>query len=122
MARRKSRTTKDRDLAFYSEMSFNNGAAIKEGPKKKTFHLHDLKDVRPMNETQREFFLSYISGNHVIGNGSAGTGKSYISLYLALGDVLDNEKPQDKIIIVRSAVPSREIGHLPGDMKEKMAV
>ena len=122
MARRKSRTAKDRDLAFYSEMSFNNGAAAKEGPKKKTFHLHDLKDVRPMNETQRQFFMSYIEGNHVIGNGSAGTGKSFISLYLALNDVLDNEKEQDKIIIVRSAVPSREIGHLPGDMKEKMAV
>jgi Phosphate starvation-inducible protein PhoH, predicted ATPase len=122
MARRKSRTAKDRDLAFYSEMSINNGSAVKEGPKKKTFHLHDLKDVRPMNETQRQFFLSYIEGNHVIGNGSAGTGKSFISLYLALNDVLDNEKEQDKIIIVRSAVPSREIGHLPGDMKEKMAV
>lgn len=122
MARRKSRTAKDRDLAFYSEMTIHNGAAVKEGPKKKTFHLHDLKDVRPMNETQRQFFLSYIEGNHVIGNGSAGTGKSFISLYLALTDVLNNEREQDKIIIVRSAVPSREIGHLPGDMKEKMAV
>ncbi len=122
MARRKSRTAKDRDLAFYSEMSFNNGDAVKEGPKKKTFHLHDLKDVRPMNETQREFFVSYMSGSHVIGNGSAGTGKSFISLYLALNDILNNETEQDKIIIVRSAVPSREIGHLPGDMKEKMAV
>lgn len=122
MTKRKSRTAKDRDLAFYSEMNFNNGVAVKEGPKKKTFSLHDLKDVRPMNETQREFFVSYISGNHVIGNGSAGTGKSFISLYLALSDILDNEKEQEKIIIVRSAVPSREIGHLPGDMKEKMAV
>ena len=121
MARRKSRTAKDRDLAFYSEMSFNNGAAAKEGPKKKTFSLHDLREIRPMNETQREFFVSYISGNHVIGNGSAGTGKSFISLYLALNDVLDPEKPQEKIIIVRSAVQGREIGFTPGDVNEKMA-
>jgi phosphate starvation-inducible protein PhoH and related proteins len=120
MARRKSRTVKDKELDFYKEMNFNNVTAIKEGPKKKTFHAKDLKDVRPMNETQREFFVSYLSGNHVIGNGSAGTGKSFISLYLALNDVLDNEKEQDRLIIVRSAVPSREIGHLPGDLNEKM--
>lgn len=122
MARRKSRTAKDRDLEFFSEMYIHNSAAVKDGPKKKTFHLKDLKPIKPMNETQREFFVSYLSGNHVIGNGSAGTGKSFISLYLALNDILDNEKEQNKIIIVRSAVPSREIGHLPGDIKEKMAV
>lgn len=120
-ARRKSRTKKDRDLEFLSEMNYNNTEAKKEGPKKR-FTLHDLKTIRPMNETQREFFESYVMGANVIGNGSAGTGKSFISLYLALSDVLDEEKPQEKVIIVRSAVPSREIGHLPGDMKEKMAV
>lgn len=118
---RKSRTKKDRDLAFLSEMNYTNTEARREGPKKR-YTLHDLKTIRPMNEAQREFFVSYIQGNNVIGNGSAGTGKSFISLYLALNDMLDEDKPQDKIIIVRSAVPSREIGHLPGDMKEKMAV
>lgn len=119
-ARRKSRTKKDRDLDFLSEMNLTNTEARKEGPKKR-YTLHDLKTIRPLNETQREFFQSYIMGANVIGNGSAGTGKSYISLFLALNDVLDEDKPQDRIIIVRSAVPSREIGHLPGDIKEKMA-
>lgn len=123
MAKRKSRTTKDSQIEFLREMSVNNASAVREGPqKKKTFHLHDLKSIRPKTEAQREFFESYIMGANVIGNGSAGTGKSFISLYLALTDILDIEKPQDKIIIVRSAVPSREIGHLPGSIEEKMAV
>ena len=121
MARRKSRTKKDRDLEFLSEMNYQNTEARKEGPKKR-YSLHDLRTIRPMNEAQRQFFESYIMGANVIGNGSAGTGKSFCALYLALNDVLDEEKEQEKIIIVRSAVPSREIGHLPGDMKEKMAV
>lgn len=120
-AKRKSRTKKDRDLEFLSEMNYQNTEARKEGPKKR-YSLHDLRTIRPMNEAQRQFFESYIMGANVIGNGSAGTGKSFCALYLALNDVLDEEKEQEKIIIVRSAVPSREIGHLPGDMKEKMAV
>lgn len=122
MARRKSRTKKDWEIDFLGEMNAKNTIAMREGPKKKTFSLHDLKPIRPMNETQRQFFEAYIMGSNVIGNGSAGTGKSFISLYLALNDILDEEKPQDRIIIVRSAVPSREIGHLPGSMEEKMAV
>lgn len=122
MARRKSRTAKDQQVEFLSEMLEKNAKAVREGPKKKNFHLHDMKAIRPMNETQREFFESYILGNHVVGNGSAGTGKSFLSVYLALTDVLDVEKPQHRLIIIRSAVASRDIGHLPGSIEEKMAV
>ncbi len=123
MARRKSLTKKDKDIAFLSETGITNASAVREGPqKKKVFHQHDLRSIRPKNEAQREFFESYFQGANVIGNGSAGTGKSYISLFLALNDVLNVETPYEKIIIVRSAVPSREIGHLPGTMEEKMAV
>jgi phosphate starvation-inducible protein PhoH len=122
MARKKTLTKKDKELKFFSEINHANIKAITDGPKKKTFSLHDLRSIRPMNEAQRDFFESYLTGNNVIGNGSAGTGKSYISLFLALNDILDESKLQEKIIIVRSAVPSREVGHLPGDMKEKMAV
>ena len=121
MARRKSRTKKDRDLEFLSEMNYNNTEARKEAPKKR-FTLHDLKTIRPMNEAQRQLFESYLMGSMVVANGSAGTGKSFCGLFLALNDILDDEKEQDRILIVRSAVPSREIGHLPGDLKEKMAV
>ena len=55
-------------------------------------------------------------------HGIAGTGKTYIALYHALEEVLDKGSNYEKIVIVRSAVPSRDIGHLPGDEKEKTEV
>ena len=55
-------------------------------------------------------------------HGVAGTGKTYIALYKALDDILDYTSAYDKVVVVRSAVPSREIGHLPGDEKEKSEV
>lgn len=124
MARTKSRTKKDKDIEFLTHVATNNGFAKAEGPQKskRKYTLMDLVTTRPLNEAQRQFFESYLLGNHVVGSGSAGTGKSYISLFLALNDILDDDKEVDKIIIVRSAVPSREIGHLPGDITEKMAV
>lgn len=124
MARLKSRTKKDKDIAFLTDVATNNTIAMREGPQKskRRYTLMDLVTTRPMNETQRQFFEAYLLGNHVIGSGSAGTGKSFISFYLALNDILDEDKDVDRIILVRSAVPSREIGHLPGDVNEKMAV
>jgi len=55
-------------------------------------------------------------------HGCAGTGKTFIALYRALEEVMDKGSTRDKVIIVRSAVPSREIGHLPGDQDEKTEV
>lgn len=55
-------------------------------------------------------------------HGAAGTGKTFIALYKALEEVMDKSNPFDKVVIVRSVVPSREIGHLPGDEKEKTDV
>ncbi len=121
MARRKSLTRKDRKIDMLMHLDFANSEAKKEGPAKKRYTHHDLRNIKPMNEAQRMFFESYILGANVVANGSAGTGKSYISLYLALNDVLDNEQEQDKIILVRSAVQGREIGFTPGDVNEKMA-
>ena len=64
---------------------------------------------------------SYLTGNHISATGCAGTGKTFIAIWLALNSVLGKEHSQKKIIIVRSIVPSREIGHLPGDISEKTA-
>lgn len=55
-------------------------------------------------------------------HGAAGTGKTFIALYKALEEVMDRGNPFEKVVIVRSVVPSREIGHLPGDEKEKTDV
>lgn len=114
--RRKSK--KDRQIEFLEDALIHNGEAAKQ-PKKR-FTLHDLKTIRPMSTGQEIMFNSYFSGKHIVASGSAGTGKTYAALYLALTDVLNSESKQDKIIIVRSAVATRDIGFLPGSILEKL--
>ena len=79
-----------------------------------------MKRINPITETQHQLFDSYNSGQNIAAIGSAGTGKTYVSLYLALQDVMKNNE-YEKIIIVRSAVQSREQGFMPGSLTEKMA-
>jgi phosphate starvation-inducible PhoH-like protein len=79
-----------------------------------------LKEVRPLNEAQKQMMQSFDSGLHVIAGGSAGTGKSYIAMYLGLSELMDGNIETVKII--RSAVPTRNSGFLPGSLAEKNAV
>jgi predicted ribonuclease YlaK len=79
-----------------------------------------MKRITPMTETQQRTFDSYGEGKNLLLVGSAGTGKTYISLYLALKDVMAQNNYKE-IIIVRSTVQSREQGHMPGDAKQKSA-
>jgi predicted ribonuclease YlaK len=91
---------------------------------KKTFHVKDLNVVVPKTETQRLVCKSYKSNpelNHLL-VGSAGTGKTFLGMGLGLEDVLDSATPYEKLLIVRSVVPTRDMGFLPGDVLEKMAV
>ena len=64
-------------------------------------------------------FTSYAEGKNLILHGAAGTGKTFISLYLALKDVMEPSSPYEKVYMVRSLVPTREIGFLPGDHEDK---
>ena len=85
--------------------------------------LDDLKTFEPLTDNQRHFFNAYKRGDYFVAlHGVAGTGKTFIALYKALEEVMDKSNPFNKIIIVRSAVQSREIGHLPGDVSEKMEI
>ena len=79
-----------------------------------------MKQINPITENQRKLFQMYQQGKNLLAIGSAGTGKTYISLYLALKDVMARNEYQE-IIIVRSSVQSREQGHMPGNANEKMA-
>lgn len=121
MARRKTKSKKDENIIFLSETLEHQGYAIKEGPKTKSFTLHDLKSIKPLTYGQEQMFESYFEGNNIIANGSAGTGKSYCASYLALTDLLKHDTDTKEIIIVRSAVQSRSIGHLPGRAEDKLA-
>lgn len=122
MARnRNKKKTRREDSDFLRTVSCNM-QAMAEGPKPMRWSIHDIKQIQPMTENQKEFFHSYFQGDNIVAYGSAGTGKSFLGLFLGLRDVVDKKAPQDKMIIVRSAVPSREVGHLPGDLNEKMAV
>ena len=85
--------------------------------------IDDLKTFEPLTDNQKKFFDAYKIGDYFIAlHGVAGTGKTFCAMYKALEEVLDKGNPFDKIIVVRSAVQSREIGHLPGDVNEKMEI
>lgn len=84
--------------------------------------LDDMKVIKPLTENQKGFFEAYDNSKIMMLLGVAGTGKTYIALYHALEEVLEKANNYEKVVIVRSAVPSREIGHLPGDEKEKTEV
>lgn len=82
----------------------------------------DLIDIKPITDAQKVVFSSWKKGQNQFLFGCAGTGKTFISLYLALQQVLKNDTPYDKVIIVRSLIPTREIGFLPGDEEDKSAL
>jgi phosphate starvation-inducible protein PhoH len=85
--------------------------------------IDDLKTFPPLTANQKTFYDAYKRGDYFVAlHGVAGTGKTFIALYKALEEVLDKSNPFHRIIIVRSAVPSREVGHLPGDLEEKTEI
>lgn len=85
--------------------------------------IDDLHTFHPLTENQKKFFDAYKIGDYFIAlHGVAGTGKTFCAMYKALEEVLDKGNPFSKIIVVRSAVQSRDIGHLPGDVHEKMEI
>ena len=113
-----------RDRQFKQEVkaiAFNEKTK-REGPTKKKWSLHDMVHIQPLTEVQDEFFHCYYQGSNIAGYGSAGTGKSFLAMYLGLKDVIDKDCPQKKLIIVRSAVASRDLGHLPGTIEEKTEI
>lgn len=81
-----------------------------------------LNDIAPMTEAQRQVFEEYNQDQNLFLHGCAGTGKSFVALYLAIRDVLEKRDNKREVIIVRSAVATRDAGFLPGNLKEKTKV
>ena len=95
------------------------GMSKKMLKRKKPINSNYFLDVGPITENQELFFNEWKNGKNLFAYGAAGTGKTFIALYLALKDVIDEETPYDKVYIVRSLVSTREIGFLPGTHEDK---
>jgi len=87
--------------------------------KKKALGNEYLLDIEPLTDNQRKLYDAYAEGKHLVAYGCAGTGKTFITLYNALREVLDEKTPYEKIYLVRSLVATREIGFLPGSYEDK---
>jgi phosphate starvation-inducible protein PhoH len=118
----KSRRTRQRDEMAEVYLINNNKRAIEEGPNKKSWSKFDLKSIKPLTNNQHNMFAQYFQGDQLVAYGSAGTGKSYLAFYLAMCDVLDGNRAQNHVVIVRSAVATRDLGYMPGTLEEKTAL
>jgi len=95
------------------------GYTAKQMRKKKPINNEYLVDISPLTDNQKILFDSYNQQKNIVAYGVAGTGKTFITLYNALKDVLDETTPYERVYIVRSLVSTREIGFLPGDHEDK---
>lgn len=91
----------------------------KQLKRKKPINESYLLNIDPLTETQEHFFGEWGSKKNIFAYGAAGTGKTFIALYLALQDIMDENSPYEKLYIVRSLVATREIGFLPGTHDDK---
>ena len=87
--------------------------------KRKPIGAEHLLDIKPLTPSQEKVFDAWDKQKNMFLFGAAGTGKSFVTMYLALRDILDERTPYNKLYVVRSLVPTREIGFLPGDHEDK---
>ena len=95
------------------------GLTAKQLKKKKPVSSEYLINIEPLTDNQKRLFDSYKNNKQIVSYGAAGTGKTFITLFNALKDVLNENSVYEKIYIVRSLVATREIGFLPGDYEDK---
>jgi predicted ribonuclease YlaK len=98
------------------------GMSNRQMKRKKPINLDLMRTIEPLTENQEELFRVYKLDQNIVAYGCAGTGKTFITLYNAIRDVLDERTPYEKIYIVRSLVATREIGFLPGDHEDKSSL
>lgn len=117
MASRKSALAKKDDVIEIDDFRNNHTSnALK-------IKLDHLKTFQPLTENQEKFFELYRGGSYCIGLfGSPGVGKTFLSLYRSIEEVLDRSNSFRQVVVVRSAVQIRDQGFLPGDLDEKMEI
>lgn len=85
--------------------------------------LHfELKHIQPITDNQVRTFNAYEHGDNLFLHGCAGTGKTFISIYLALKEIENGRSRRRKLVIIRTAQSSKDIGFLPGNEKQKLEV
>ena len=90
--------------------------------KKSNLSRRNLVKIEPKTLHQKQTFDWWKENFNLVLSGSAGTGKTFLAMHLALQEVLNRDTPYDKVVIIRSIVPTRDIGFLPGDEEEKKDV
>ena len=101
-----------------SDFDFVNSSP-KKMRRKKPINSEQLTEIKPLTGNQKLVFDAYEDNKNLFLYGCAGTGKTFIAMYLALKEILSNKTAYEKLYVVRSLVPTREIGFLPGDHEDK---
>jgi phosphate starvation-inducible protein PhoH len=121
--KRKENSTTDMRTKFKGRKRMQSAQSISKKTRRElrkekiTLATMQLKDIQPLTENQERAFAAWYNDKDLFLHGSAGTGKTLMAFYFALREVmLENA---DKVLIIRSVVPSREMGFLPGSEKEK---
>ena len=96
--------------------------SAKQMRRKKPINEDYLLNIEPLTDNQTVMFDAYKAGKNLFAYGCAGTGKTFVALYLALKDVLNEYTPHEKVYLVRSLVATREIGFLPGTHEDKASL
>ena len=82
--------------------------------------LDQMDTISPITPQQENAWKAWRDGDQLALTGTAGTGKTFLAMYLALESVMDKSTPYETVHIIRSVVPTREIGYLPGSVEEKL--
>ena len=115
VTKKRRRLTKSGEVEYdpIAESQLKNSKQVQ-----KALHFPDKINFHPKTEPQRQMALSWVEDMNIAAIGSAGTGKTFCAMSLALQSLIDGEV--SKIIIVRSTVQVRDLGFLPGSEEEKL--
>jgi len=104
------------------EQPIGIGLTARQMKRRKPISSDLMREIGPLTENQKKLYEYYGQGKNIFAHGVPGSGKTFILLYNALKDVLDERTPYEKIYIVRSLVQTREIGFLPGSEDDKKSL
>lgn len=105
-----------------SENPIGVGLTARQMKRRKPIGSEHLVDIDPITVNQKKLFDSYKNQKNIVAHGYPGTGKTFITLYNSLKEVLDERTPYEKVYIVRSIVSTRDVGYLPGGLEEKIEI